>query len=101
MEMDVERERIVRDLWTYIRGLDAENIRSYPAAARAIDAGANPADVVTAMAVAAYEATFGTLFQLTSEEDIAELLGSGVALGLHEDLLAGDPTGAEGADLFS
>lgn len=88
------------NLWGVIRGLNTENVRSYPAAARAIDAGADPADVVTAMTAAAYEATFGTLFSLTAEEDISVLADSGVAIGLHEDLLSADPTGLEGADLF-
>ena len=52
------------------------------------------------MTAAAYEAVFGTLFLLTSEEDIAALAESGAALGLHESLLSADPTGLEGADLF-
>ena len=97
---DDDRLRLASNLWGVIRGLTAENVRNYPAAARAIDAGADPADVVTAMTAAAYDATFSTLFSLTAEEDIKALADSGVAIGLHEDLLSADPTGLEGADLF-
>jgi hypothetical protein len=95
-----DRLRVVSDMWEYIRGLNSDNVRSYPAAARAIDAGADPSDVALAMSAAAYEATFTTLVKLTSEEDIAALSASGAAIGLHEDLLSADPTGQEGGDLF-
>jgi len=98
--MGNDRQRIVRRLWETIRALDAENVRNYPAAARLIEGGADPADVVRAMSAAAYEATFNTLFVLTSEEDIEELAESGTAQGLHEDLLSADPTGTEAGDLF-
>jgi hypothetical protein len=64
------------------------------------DTRAAPTDLVTAMTAAAYEALFGALFRLTSEEDITALVESGAALGLHESLLRPDPTGLEGADLF-
>ena len=70
-------------------------MRNYPAAARLIEAGADPADVVRAMSAAAYEATFNTLFVLTGEEDIGELAESDAVQGLHEDLLSADPTGHE------
>lgn len=100
MSVDDNRGRIVRQLWTHIRSLDAENVRNYPAAARAIDSGARPDDVVLAMEAASYEATFNTLFLLTGEEDIAALAESGTANMLHEDLLGADPTGREGLDLF-
>lgn len=95
-----ERDQILRDLWESIRGFTAENVRNYPAAARAIDAGAASDDLVVAMTVAAYEATFETLYQLTGERDLADLTGSGAGEMLHEDLLSADPTGREGADLF-
>ena len=100
MSPDEDRARVVRDLWTYIRSFDHENIRNYPAAARAIDSGANPEDVARAMAAASYEATFNVLFVLTAEEDIDALALSGAANMLHEDLLSADPTGREGQDLF-
>lgn len=95
-----DRERIIVAPWTHIRDLNAENIRNYPAAARAIDAGAQPDDIVLAMTAAAYEATFQTLVLLTSEEDLDELSATGAVNGLHEDLLSADPTGNEGSDLF-
>jgi hypothetical protein len=48
-------------------------VRNFPSADRAVDAGADPADAARAMTAAAYEATFNTLFLLTSEEDIQAL----------------------------
>jgi hypothetical protein len=99
--MDDDRQRIVRALWDHIRALNVENVRNYPSAARVIDAGSDPANVVRAMTVASYEATFNALFLLTGEEDISELAASGAAVGLHEDLLSADPTGNEGRDLVS
>jgi hypothetical protein len=99
--MDDERRRVVQDLWEHIRALNLENVGNYPAAARLIEAGADPSEVIRAMSAAAYEATFNTLFVLTSEEDIQELAESGVVNGLHEDLLSADPAGHEGSDLFN
>jgi len=98
--MDDVRKWVLRSIWEEIRSLNAENVRNYPSAGRLIDAGADPADVVRAMSTAAYEATFHALFVLTSEEDLEELVRSGAAVGLHEDLLSADPTGNEGSDLF-
>ena len=100
MSGDDNRGRIVRQLWSHIRSLNAENVSNYPAAARAIDSGASPDDVVLTMEAASYEATFRTLFLLTGEEDIVALAESGAAIMLHEDLLSADPTGREGQDLF-
>jgi hypothetical protein len=100
VEVEDDRERIAKVLWTHIRALNTQNVRNIPAAARAIDSGADPHDVVRAMSAASYEATFNALFVLTAEEDIAELAESGTAVGLHEDLLGADPTGREGQDLF-
>lgn len=68
MSHDDDRLRLVSNLWGVIRGLTTENVRNYPAAARAIDAGADPADVVTAMTAAAYEATFNTLFRASPQK---------------------------------
>ncbi|WP_323101775.1 hypothetical protein [Intrasporangium sp. YIM S08009] len=99
--MDDDRQRILGTLWADIRGLTVENVQNYPAAARAISAGADPTDVARAMTAAAYEATFNALSLLTGEEDLQELAASGAALGLHEDLLSADPNGDEGRDLFT
>jgi hypothetical protein len=100
MSDDDDRGRIARELWTHIRSYDADNVRNYPAAARAIDSGADPHDLALAMAAASYDATFHTLFMLTGEEDIEALAESGAANMMHEDLLTADPTGREGQDLF-
>lgn len=78
---------------------DAGNVRNVPAALRAIDTGANPDDLVTAMTLAAYEAVFRTLYVLTGEEDL-EGLSSSIEM-LHEDLFSADPSGREGSDLFA
>ncbi len=80
MDPSDDRQRIARDLWTHIRSLNTQNVRKYPAAARAIDGGADPSDVVRAMAAASCEATFNALFVLTAEEDIAALAASGHAM---------------------
>ena len=100
MDPHAERQRIARDLWSHIRSFNTQNVRKYPPAARAIDAGADPADVVQAMTAASYQATFNALFVLTAEQDISALAASGSASALHEDLLTADPTGQEGQDLF-
>lgn len=99
--MEEARQRILDELWDYIRGFGTVNISNYPAAARLLASGADTDDLVRAMSVVAYEATFNALFVLTSEEDIQELANSGTAVGLHEDLLSADPTGNEGSDLFA
>ena len=100
MSDEDDRDRIVRELWTFIRSFDADNVRNFPAAARAIGSGADPHDLALAMSAASYEATFNTLFVLTGEEDIQALSESGAVNMMHEDLLAADPTGREGQDLF-
>ena len=100
MDNDEDRIRICRELWADIRAVSVDTVTDHPAAARAVEAGADPADVVTAMTAAAYEAVFGTLLRLTSEEDLVALAESGAVTALHEDLLTADPTGQEGADLF-
>ena len=100
MTGEQDRERILAALWSDIRSVNAENARQFPAAQRAIDGGAHPEDVATAMAAAAYEATFRTLYILTGEEDLQDLVSSNAAAMLHEDLLTADPTGREGTDLF-
>jgi hypothetical protein len=100
MSVEADRRRVVQELWAQIRSLNPQNVRNYPAAARAIDGGAKPDDVALAMTAARYEATFDALLLLTGEEDITALAESGAAVMLHEDLLSGDPTGREGQDLF-
>src|SRR4051812_9177475 len=61
------RERLLRIAWQEIRSLDETSVGRYPAARRAIEAGASPNDVVTAMTAAKYEAVFRLLFLLSAE----------------------------------
>jgi hypothetical protein len=116
------RARLLVQAWAEIRGLTVEGVPGIPAAVRAVDAGASPEDVATAMTAAAYEAVFRLLFLLSAEHAeegdgsfstgwavvAADLLETGKAVPdagkplefLHEDLLTADPTGQEGQDLF-
>src|SRR3954453_23102343 len=116
------RERLLRIAWQEIRSVDETSAGRYPAARRAIEAGASPNDVVTAMSAAKYEAVFRLLFLLSGEHAEegnydattgwsiveAELRDDGSAVptgsdalrSVHEDLLSSDPGGTEGANLF-
>ncbi|WP_406051489.1 hypothetical protein [Kribbella sp. NBC_00889] len=123
MADDRVRERLLQVVWKEIRSTDERNILNVPAARRAIDAGASPADLARAMTAASYETAFRLLFLLSAEhaeegDDKAQTgwtiietsfddsdeptpdTGS-VLEFLHEDLLSSDPTGAEGQDLFA
>ena len=97
--MGDDRDRLLGEIWSAIRALGPENVRNFPAAARAIADGAAPEDMVLAMTAAAYEAVFSALHLLTGGGDIGVLAESGTVDGLHEDLLSSDPTGREGVDL--
>lgn len=121
---DIEgvRGSLLRVAWAEILATNAETVRNFPAAARAIDAGASVEDVVTAMQAASYETAFRLLFLLSSEHapedqpdatkgwalvpfDLATarpLTDDGeVLLGVHEDLMEADPTGRGGEDLWN
>jgi len=89
------REELVAELWnTLIRPHgDVERLRRLAPAARLLDAGASEEDLVQLAQLVAYGAVFGTLFEVTQPEHEG-------LLGLHEDLLIGDPTGREGADFL-
>lgn len=116
------RESLLRAVWNDILSTNASTVASVPAAARAIDAGASPDDVVTAMRAASYETAFGLLFLLTSEHapegrpdatdgwalvpfdlttQTPRYQNAEVFDAVHEDLLTADPTGREGADLWN
>lgn len=116
------RSRLLQQVWSEIRSHHESTVRHYPCVARAIEAGASPNDLVTAMTAASYETAFRLLSLLSAEHAEggdseatigwtlveAELLESGEAVPngssalalLHEDLLSSDPTGVEGQDLF-
>lgn len=64
-DSDAAREELLASVWAEIRALSADNVRNFPAATRAIDAGASVEDVVCAMTAAAYETAF-TVFELLS-----------------------------------
>ena len=117
------RERLLRVVWNEIRGLTPQNVRNYTAAARAIDAGAAPSDIASAMMAAQYEIAFRLLFLLSCEnaeegnyeatlgwslEEVALDLhggrtptGTDSLLCVHEDLLTSDPLGVEGRDIIT
>lgn len=116
------RESLLRSTWREILATTPDNVRNFPAAARAIDAGASVDDVVTAMCAASYETAFRLLYLLSSEhgpddEDAATRgwtmvgfdLVNGVAEsgrpnaldGVYEDLMEADPSGRAGEDLWN
>ena len=92
----MEEREAITELWTQLirPNGDLERVRRLPAAARLLEAGADPADLTRLLQLVAYEAVFGTLFVVTQPEAASELRG------LHEDLLSGDPSGQEGADFL-
>ncbi|MFI7068564.1 hypothetical protein ACIBL3_46780 [Kribbella sp. NPDC050124] len=123
MSDDAVRERLLQVVWKEIRSTDENNVLNIPAARRAIEAGASPADVARAMTAASYETAFRLLFLLSAEhaeeandnaqtgwtivetslddsDELAPDAGPDLEF-LHEDLLSSDPTGAEGQDLFT
>ncbi len=91
----MSREETVRAIWDeVIRPPGSEEaLRRVPAAARLLDEGADPGALSRLVQLTAYEAAFGCLYLVTGdrEDDYS---------GLHEDLLAGDPTGREGSDFL-
>ena len=110
--MDHARAELFRVAWGDIRGWREDNLANLPAAQRAIDAGAAPADVALAMSAAAYEAVFTLMFALDEGADpngqpgrqlwalVDPSDGRRIA-GLHEEVLMADPSGREGGDLFA
>ena len=94
------RERLLGEIWGRIRSLNEDNVANYPAAGRAVEGGASPADVARAMTAASYEVAFEVLSLVSDEAAEFEDYGGEPFLGLHEDLLMADPTGREGRDLF-
>lgn len=108
---EATRDEVLRLAWHGIRGWTAENVVDVPVGLRVVEAGADPDDVARAMSAAAYEAVFNLLSVLDEgadpESDSEAAAWSVVTVpdgkpldGLHEDVLAADPTGQEGSDLF-
>lgn len=106
----------LRNLWPNLihPWRDAEVLARVPASRALLDAGVAPEAISKAMCAAAFEAVIGTLWELTGGVEIPadapwvrlmEIAPDGTATGrevggLHESLLALDPTGQEGADFF-
>jgi hypothetical protein len=116
------RESLLSSAWREILATTTDNVRNFPAAARAIDAGASTDDVVTAMRAASYETAFRLLYLLSSvhgpdgegtatrgwalvEFDlvtgVAELGEPNALDGVYEDLMEADPSGRAGEDLWN
>lgn len=116
------RDSLLSSAWREILATTTDNVRNFPAAARAIDAGASPDDVVTAMRAASYETAFRLLYLLSSvhgpdDEDtatrgwalvefdldagVAELGEANALEGVFEDSMEADPSGRAGEDLWN
>ncbi|WP_432081253.1 hypothetical protein [Streptomyces sp. WAC 04229] len=112
------RFMLLRSLWRGPIGgwADLDAIDQLPVAQRLLAAGANKEDLVRLARAVAYEAVFATLDELDTGSDVnvsgidvgwlvmestEDGTSTGRALsGLHEDLLAMDPSGRDGADLW-
>ncbi|MFH8241949.1 hypothetical protein ACP4I1_29340 [Streptomyces sp. WG4] len=112
------RFMLLRSLWRGPIGgwADPDAIDQLPVAQRLLAAGANKEDLVRLARAVAYEAVFATLDELDTGSDVnvsgidvgwlvmesaEDGAPTGRALsGLHEDLLAMDPSGRDGADLW-
>lgn len=109
---------LLRSLWRGPIGgwADPDAIDQLPVAQRLLAAGANKEDLARLARAVAYEAVFATLDELDTGNDVnvsgidvgwlvMESAEDGAPtgralLGLHEDLLAMDPSGRDGADLW-
>jgi hypothetical protein len=119
-ERALSREALLRAAWREILATTPDNVRNFPAADRAIAAGAAVGDVVTAMRAASYETAFRLLYLVSSvhapDDQNERDINFGWALidfdlrhspsgprsaleGVHEDLLEADPSGRGSADL--
>ncbi|AVT34191.1 hypothetical protein C6361_05355 [Plantactinospora sp. BC1] len=109
------RYRFLRTLWPRMIDGWHDGITNIPAARRALDAGASRPDLTQLARAVAYETVFAMLQHLGDDErataevpswTLAEISRTGHITGrqldgLHEDLLALDPSGREGQDLWS
>lgn len=119
-ERERSREALLRAVWREILATTPDNVQNFPAAQRAIAAGASTEDVVTAMQAACYETAFRLLYLFTSQhapdpEDAMDF-GIGWALvdfdltktsppsafeGTYEDLMEADPSGRATEDFWN
>lgn len=112
---------ILRAIWPAIDSFSREGMRATPAAARLLDAGADPGDLSTAMRHAAMNGAFGALVTIDGmtamdaprnapgwllmetryDPDADDYVPTGRTVGgLHESLSSADPSGRGGSDLF-
>lgn len=119
-EADRLRDSLLRSAWQEILAVTPDNVRNFPAANRAIGAGASVEDMVTAMRAASYETTYRLLYLLSLNHgpDVEDAdVGWTVVpydlaserpvpanpnpfAGISEDLLEADPSGRGSADLW-
>jgi hypothetical protein len=92
---DEVRDAMLASIWEEILATSSDTVRNYPAADRAIAAGASNEDVVTAMRAASYDTAFRVLYLLDEQDSRRELVG------LHEGLMEADPSGRGGEDLWN
>lgn len=92
---DEARNAMLNVIWDEILAVSPENVRNFPAADRAISAGASVEDVVTAMRAASYETAFRVLYLMDEQPSRRALAG------LYEDLMEADPSGRGGEDLWN
>lgn len=109
--MDEVSAELLRLAWQSVRSWRADNVSNLPAASRLVDAGAEPADVATAMNAAGYGAALSMMHMLDERGDpngeprrdwwvlVDPALGTPIS-ALHEEFLMADPSGNEGSDLF-
>jgi hypothetical protein len=121
IEEDVPQQArylFLRSIWPEIidRYASEAYMREIPAAVRLLETGASPPDLSTALRAAAYAAAFDVINRVDDGYDHSAPGGApGWNLievdadyrptrrdirALHEDLLALDPSGREGSDLF-
>lgn len=111
----VARYRFLHQLWPRLIDGWPNGLNNIPAARRALADGANEQDLALLVRAVAYETVFGMLYHLDDDSldaaglphwALMELDESGKLTGrpvqaLYEDLLALDPSGRDGQDLWT
>ncbi|KAA1399725.1 hypothetical protein [Aeromicrobium ginsengisoli] len=120
-ETDPRRESLLRSVWQEILATTPDTVRNLPAAGRAIDAGAQIDDMVTAMRAASYETAHRLLYLIALNHgpddeagehgwalvpfdqvnEVVDLTEPNPLDGVSEDLLESDPSGRGAEDLWN